>query len=346
MNAIVPTQFGPVSSRFATAPVDESLGAGIASAMPVLSIKGKVFSLKHRGEVTTLMRPDGDGARSSLEVVLVKASQTLSKIFYERGFVDGSTEPPDCWSTNGVTPDATAPKKQAAACAGCPRNAWGSRVTDSGKQGKACADSKRLAVVPLTDIDNEIYGGPILLRVPAASLNELKSYGDRMHALGYPYYTIGTRISFDVKEAYPKLLFREIRPLTDEEADKVLALRDGDAVKRVLNEAQDFHTSDATAEKPAPKLNFEQPTPEPTRQAPEQPKETRHVEPPVPEELAAVKETRRARTPKPEITPAPVQAELPLEVAPSVAPSDDVVEGAAPSSFDDELDAKLDDLLG
>lgn len=330
MNALVPASFGQLSTRFAGTS-DESLGAGIQSAMPVLSIKGKAFRLKYRGIETVMMRKDGDGAMSSLPVVIVKASQTISKIFYERGYVEGSTEPPDCWSTNGATPDASATKKQSASCASCPMNAWGARITPAGKPGKRCADSKRIAVVPLDDIDNEAFGGPVLLRVPAASLGELKSYGDKMHSIGYPYYAIGTRIAFDPGAEYPKLVFSGIRALEDDEAAKVLALRDSDAVRRVLNETLDFDMPAPAEEKLSTAALFEQPPepkPEPKVGAKPEPKTKK----PAPKEV--VDEHGPLFTPK--------QQELPL------VPDDEVpaTGGAAPAAFEAELDAELDKLLG
>jgi hypothetical protein len=186
------------------------------------------------------MREDGDGPRASIEVVIVKAAGVVSKIFYANGWVEGSNEAPDCWSTNGVTPDAQVPNKVAPGCINCPNNAWGSRVTEQGKSAKACSDSKRLALVPSGDMDNELFGGPMLLRVPAASLKDLKGYGELMSKYGYKYYAVSTRISFDVKDSYPHLVFSAIRPLDDAQAVRVLELRDDERVTRILSEGENI----------------------------------------------------------------------------------------------------------
>jgi hypothetical protein len=234
------------------------LSGGITGGFAVLSLRGKSWRVKHRGEERIMMRDDGDGARSSLEVVLVKAAPVISKIFYQTGYVEGSNSPPDCWSTNGVTPDAGASKKQSATCAGCPHNAWGSRITDAGKAGKACADSKRLALVPAGDIDNEVSGGPMLLRIPAASLQDLTSYAAKLNAVGYPYYAVVTRIAFDPDAEYPKVMMNAVRALTDEEAAKVAALRDDARVGRILNEAVEM-AEHQTSAPPALDEVFEKP---------------------------------------------------------------------------------------
>jgi len=234
----LPKGFGAVSSVFAgqTAANDE-LGAGVTSSYGVIGYRGKVWSTKYQGKETPLMRDDGDGPRGSIEVVIVKAAAAISKIFYANGYQDGSNAAPDCWSSDGVKPDASCQNKQHPTCAACPRNAWGSRVTDSGKQGKQCADSRRVAVVPVNDIANELMGGPMLLRIPAASLKDLKAYGEMLNSYGYPYYAVASRISFDPKEAFPKFVFGAIRPLTDDEAAQVAELRDDKRVTQLLNEA-------------------------------------------------------------------------------------------------------------
>lgn len=257
----LPKGFGAVSSVFGgQAATNDELGAGVASSYGVMGYKGKVWSTRYQGVETPLMREDGDGARGSIEVVIVKAAAPISKIFYKGGYTEGSTAAPDCWSANGQTPDGSVQNKVHATCADCPMNAWGSRVTEAGKQGKACADSRRIAVVPVADIDNELFGGPMLLRVPAASLKDLKAYGDLLNSYQYPYYAVATRISFDPKEAYPKFVFSAIRPLTDDEARKIMALRDDKRVSTVLNETADQRVAAAApAAASVPASPFESP---------------------------------------------------------------------------------------
>ena len=233
---VIPKNFGPMSTVFTDRTDGDELAGGIVSGFGVVGFRGKVWSIKYQGNELPLMREDGDGPRASIEVVLIRAAGVISKIFYANGWIEGSNEAPDCWSTNGVTPDAAVPNKVSAACLNCPNNAWGSRVTEQGKNSKACSDSKRLAIVPSEDLDNELFGGPLLLRIPAASLKDVKAYGDKLSSVGYKYYAVSTRISFDVKDSYPHLVFNAIRPLTDEEARKVLELREDERVTRILSE--------------------------------------------------------------------------------------------------------------
>lgn len=240
----LPKGFGPVASVFRSQQAgNDELGAGIASSYGIIGYRGKVWSTRYQGKETPLMREDGDGPRGSIEVVIIKASSAISKIFYANGYVDGANAAPDCWSADGVKPDGSVQNKQNPTCAGCPRNAWGSRITDAGKQGKACSDSRRVAVAPLNDLANELFGGPMLLRVPAASLKDLKSYGDTLNSYQYPYFAVATRISFDAKEAFPKFVFSAIRPLTEDEAHMVMELREDKRTATVLNEAIEIKAS-------------------------------------------------------------------------------------------------------
>lgn len=256
----LPAGFGAVSNVFGgtNAGSNDELGAGVSSSYGVIGYKGKVWSLRYQTTDEVLMREDGDGPRNSIEVVIVKASPAISKIFYKSGYVEGSNAAPDCWSANGVTPDGSVQNKVHSTCADCPVNAWGSRVTEAGKQGKACADSRRIAVVPVGDIDNERFGGPMLLRIPAASLKDLKAYGDLLNSYQYPYYAAATRISFDAKEAYPKFVFSAVRPLNDAEALKIKTLRDDKRVGTVLAETAASAAPVASAAAPVASSPFEQ----------------------------------------------------------------------------------------
>jgi hypothetical protein len=232
----LPASFGPVSKHFVNQPIEDELSAGVSGGYGIISYRGKVWRTKYRGEERDLMRADGDGPRASIEVVILKASINKSKIFYKDGYKDGSSESPDCFSANGVTPDISSKAKQANTCDACPMNAWGSKITAAGKPTKACSDSKRVAVVPIEDLENEAFGGPMLLRIPAASLQDAATFSQRMKTFGYPLHSIAVRISFDTKEAFPKFVFKEIRPLEDHEVEMVLALRDDARTARVLSE--------------------------------------------------------------------------------------------------------------
>ncbi len=202
---------------------NDDLSSGVRGGYSVVSIRGSRFHLKVGDEETTITDSSTGDPVGSLRVVLLKASPSVSKNYYEGGYEEGANEAPTCWSIDGITPDPAA-DKQSNTCASCPKNVFGSRVTDAGKKVKACGDSRRMAVIPEGDFKNEEYGGPMLLRVPASSLSNLAQFGKKMKSRGFPYNTIVTRISFDHTVSFPKLEFNAVRPLTDEEADEIINL--------------------------------------------------------------------------------------------------------------------------
>lgn len=230
-----------VASVFGNAGItDNNLADGITASYGIIGYRGKVWSFRYRGNTENLMRPDGDGPRNSVDFVILAAASHLSKTFYGRGrYVPDSHDRPLCQSVNGIKPDAGAQEPQSTLCATCPNNAWGSATDEKGNatRGKACKDNKRLAVVPAQDIANERWGGPMLLRVPPASLQNLAELGNKMKAAGIPLPAAVIQISFDPEEATPKLQFKGVRMLDEAEAKQVVALIKDEQVARILNEA-------------------------------------------------------------------------------------------------------------
>ena len=216
----------------------DDLSAGVAGGFAILSFRGSKWRIKASGEETLVTNEDGE-AKPSVELIFLKASPDISKVFYDHKYVEGSDDPPTCMSVNGIIPDADSTTPQAPSCAACPHNQWGSRMTDDGRKAKACQDSRRIAVVPMGDIENEQYGGPMLLRVPAASLNDLKSYGVGMKNKGFPYNTIVTRVGFDPDASYPKLTFKPVRRITEAEAHELTAHYKGEKIEAILTQADE-----------------------------------------------------------------------------------------------------------
>ncbi len=336
----IPKNFGQISQRLTTAGSADELGAGIQSGLAVVGYRGKSWSIKFGGTEHPMLRADDGTPKSAMDFVIVKAASTISKLYYPQGYVEGSTAKPDCWSIDGVKPDRAVATPQHSNCANCPHNQWGARVTDAGKQGKACQDHKRLAVVPLDDIDNEVYGGPMLLRVPAASLKTVKEYGDKLNQMGWPFYAIGTRITFGT-EAYPKFVLTPVRALDDAEADKIAALREDPRVARILNESA-IENDGAPEEDPFAKL-----PPPPPKAVAKRPTDTVKMQPkPAPViEGEVVDEETGEITPAPKPAPKPAVAAKPApkpeSTASEVSDLDDDTGAKAPASFD----AMLDDLL-
>lgn len=323
--ALSPTMQAHLAKLNGAKPSD-ALGAGITTGFAIVSLRGKVWRIKHRGEERVILNERNE-PRYSLDVIIVQASSNIAKIFYQDGYVEGSTAPPDCWSVNGRTPDPASPALQKGntgpTCAGCWANAWGSRASQQGSKGKACADSKRIAIVPLEDPHNEIYGGPMLQRIPPASLGDLKAYADKLNQIGLPFYGVATRISFDMSAEYPKLVFEPIRVLTDDEAQVVLDMQGTPLVERILDTAIDLvETSgvDQTGTDAFAALKG-QPVPTALQQPRQQANTGQVVQPPQQAVQAPQQAPQGIPVTAPAMTaPAPVEPVAPMASAP-VAPS-------------------------
>lgn len=193
----------------------DDLKSGVSLGFPIISYKGKNWHVVQGSDRTLIANEDGD-PRSSIEVVLIKSNPAISKVFYVDGYEEGSVARPDCYSHDGVTPASDVADKVSSQCAICPNNQWGSKITDNGSKGKACADSRRMAVAAAGDLEN-----PMLLRVPAGSLKELVHYADMLAKRQAPYQALVTKISFDTDAAHPRFLFKTVRWLEQAELDMV-----------------------------------------------------------------------------------------------------------------------------
>lgn len=221
-------------------PNAESLADGIGSSYGIVGYKGKVWSLRLRGESYTFTRPDDGSPAAFLDVIILRSPTYKSKSFYPPGtFQDGQIGTrPVCAALDGVTPDADILTPQSTACATCPKNVF--KVNAEGRKTRDCSDYKRLAVLILPSLTKPLLGAalmePVFLRVPAASLNDLALLGEAMQAQGFHYSTYITRIGFNPEKPHPQMTFRALQPLTDREAPMVLPMREDPTAIRITGE--------------------------------------------------------------------------------------------------------------
>lgn len=235
MSNIIPFESGKLPAYLKSvnaADLNSDLTSHAGTGFPVISIKGKVFSVVRDGERKVLTKSvDGEEIPApSIEVVLVKANKQNSKVFYLKGFQEGAeNQKPDCFSNDGVKPDVSVENPQSKTCALCPKNQWGSKIGDNGNKGKACQDSVRMAVA-----QPDLLNDPYLLRVPPASIKPLGEYGKALAKRGVSYTAVVTRIGFEMEEATPKLTFKATGFLTEEAFHEVQTLAQGDVVQAIL----------------------------------------------------------------------------------------------------------------
>jgi hypothetical protein len=242
MTQIIPFENGglPAHLKKSTANSNADLLAHASGGFPVISIKGKQFAVVKDGNRKVLTKEvDGEDIPArSIDVVIVRANKQKSKVFYANGY-DPSAESkkPDCFSNDGIRPDASAEHPQSKVCGTCPQNVWGAK----GK-GKACQDSVRLAVAPASQVND-----PMLLRVPPASIRALGEFGSTCAKRNVPYNAVVTRISFDNDAESPKLVFKPVGFLPETTYAQAQEVADSDLVANILGTVS-AHESDADAE--------------------------------------------------------------------------------------------------
>jgi hypothetical protein len=186
-------------------------GGGGGQSGKRISIKGGVFRLMVDGKEVTAID------ERYLDVVIVNTAPKVSRTFYAGVYEEGSAKPPECWSADGDKPDASVKAAQGSNCASCPQNVKGSGQGDS----RACRFSQRLAVL----LANDIEGDVMQLSLAATSIfgkadgdsRPLQEYARYLIAQGVDPTMLITRMKFDTKAPVPKLFFKPMRWLSDEE---------------------------------------------------------------------------------------------------------------------------------
>lgn len=226
MTNMVPFAQAAVPTFFAGAFAPEDSNISAANPIPALSFRGKAWRISLDGQETLITNREGEPS-SSVSVIVLDQIMRRSRAFYEGQYVSGENKPPRCSSTDGVVPDMSIADPIAKTCATCPNAVKGSKISANGKAVTACGVNKRMVVIPATKPE---FAG-LLLRVPQTSIwdkdnkeNEAKGwyawdqYMDFLKARGVTHTAqVVTKIKFDHRMEYPKLLFTADRWVTPEE---------------------------------------------------------------------------------------------------------------------------------
>jgi len=176
-----------------------------------ISIRGNVFRMMVDGKEIA------QNEDRAMNIIIAAANANVSRTFYAGTYQEGQAMAPTCWSNDGVAPDIKAEQPQASKCASCAQNIKGSGQGDS----RACRFSQRLAVLLENDIRGDIYQ----LTLPAQSIfgatengkMPLQSYAKFLGSHGLPVTAVVTEMRFDTASATPRLTFKAVRPLNEEE---------------------------------------------------------------------------------------------------------------------------------
>jgi hypothetical protein len=275
--ALVAIDSTAVAPAYADAFFGEEDNVAAKVTIPSLSFKGKVWRVAVDGSETVLTRKNQDGEDEPtpiVKMVVLNFSKARSRAYYEGAYEEGKAAAPRCASIDGVAPDASVAEPMSSTCASCPMSAKGSKISDNGKATVACAQNKRLVVVPAAKLDFQ----PLLLRLAPTSIwdkdnkeNEAKGwfawdqYVDWLRTKGVNHTAkVVTSIKFDSRVAYPKLLFKGAGWLDEASMSAAAKVWNSEAVTDILSGKEFATAKPSGSEGAAPEGDDDMAAPAPT----------------------------------------------------------------------------------
>ena len=194
-----------------------------------ISIKGGVFRKIAGGkEVGTI-------EDRYMNVIFVKMAHNAARTYYSGSYKEGEKSAPNCWSSNGKTPDEEVKTPQATSCDKCQ---WSVKGSAQGGSGTACRLSWRTAVVLPQD-----PGGDVMqLVLPATSCFGKEEAGKwpfrpYVQMLANNNISAGrviTKMQFDTKSPVPKLLFSPVGAISQEHLEIIQRQKDSPAAEAAV----------------------------------------------------------------------------------------------------------------
>lgn len=182
---------------------------------------------------TGFVTPDGNEGEA-IEVVIVDFLS--SNLFYDGPFDRENPQPPACFAIGDepthLVPSPNSPNRQSDTCANCTMNQFG-----SAGNGKACKNTRLLAVMPAAALDNTNEDAPMwVMSIPPASL---KHYDNYVKTLAAKHKTVPTgvitNVVLDKAVTYAAPRFNVVRPLAGNELATFMTRRQ-EARERLIAE--------------------------------------------------------------------------------------------------------------
>lgn len=276
--------------------VNSNLIGGSFGTSRRISLRGGKFREVLNGEQIKVSKDD------TMNIVIIDAAP-VARTYYAGEYDSEKVAPPTCWSADTKVPSDDVPEenRQASRCGDCPMNVKGSGAGNS----RACRYSQRLAVAIEGNLDT-VYQ----LQLPATSLfgeskegqMPMQGYARFLQAHNTPAIAIVTEMRFDEEADVPKLYFKAIRPLEEDELQAAVDLKETeecrqaitftvsqqDKVAQLSGPTEEEEEAPAPAKKPAAKKAAKpKPKPEPVEEDDDE------------EEVEPVKASAKKPTPKP-----------------------------------------------
>jgi len=206
-----------------------------------------------------------DIPENKMRVVII--DKIFANLYYEGVFDPSSPASPACYAygreEEGMAPHDDSPNKQGEDCASCSQNEWGS--ADRGK-GKACKNTRRLAVLAESDLGEDILQAEeAYVHVPVTSVKAWAGYVRQLEStLHRPPLAVVTEIALVPDDDVQfRMTFKTVEQIDDGDVLEALTQK-AEAVSKVI----EFPYVQITpAEKPARGNRRSAPPPARGRQA-------------------------------------------------------------------------------
>jgi hypothetical protein len=199
--------------------------------------------------------------------VIILAAGFLNSLYINK-FDPNNIVSPLCFAVNAtgeeMSPHENSFKPQNEGCVGCENAEWGSDENSPSGRGKACKETRRLAVIPASALEEGLDKASIaILNVPVTSVG---SWGNYVHTLAAtakrPAWSVITKVKLvpDVKNQF-KMVFEAVDVINDGETlESMASLRDK-AMQSALTpfammSQEQFDAIQAEKEKPVKKRKF------------------------------------------------------------------------------------------
>jgi hypothetical protein len=145
-----------------------------------------------------------------MDIIIVE--HVLENAYYKGEYDPDSPQPPVCFALGRndaeMKPHEKSAEPQNATCKGCPHNEWGS--ADRGR-GKACKNTRRLALIPESDLKDPVAALTAYLKLPVTSVKAFAGYVKNLvETMNRPPFAVVTTLK---AEPDPKNQFKILTTL-------------------------------------------------------------------------------------------------------------------------------------
>lgn len=239
-----------------------------STAVATLNYEDEVAALAKRLQTSTADRIKTSNAKifefpdksEAEEIDCIVLDFVAFNRYYPSAYDENQIVPPDCFAIgfepSGLIASDNSPNKQCGSCAGCALNQF--KSAPNGK-GKACSNTRLLAVIIPPDPENIAVGDDLsdlpiyTISVSPTAITSFDSHVNKVaNAFRKPVRTVITRITFAQDSKYASLRFSAVAP-AGRELELLAQSRLEEARKRLFTEpdVSAFEAANDSTKKPA-----------------------------------------------------------------------------------------------